>query len=76
MFLKKSTSSAGLQDTMGRTFLHIAAENNKVRIVSFVCRNQSLSWILNMQDYAGNTVRSGRIRSTRITEFGLFHMYI
>ncbi|XP_051182860.1 protein ACCELERATED CELL DEATH 6-like [Lolium perenne] len=55
MFLKKSTSSAGLQDTMGRTFLHIAAENNKVRIVSFVCRNQSLSWILNMQDYAGNT---------------------
>ncbi|XP_071674411.1 uncharacterized protein [Lolium perenne] len=56
MFLKKSTSSAGLQDTMGRTFLHIAAENNKVRIVSFVCRNQSLSWILNMQDYAGNTV--------------------
>ncbi|XP_071674412.1 protein ACCELERATED CELL DEATH 6-like [Lolium perenne] len=55
MFLKKSTSSAGLQDTMGRTFLHIAAENNKVRIVSFVCRNKSLSWILNMQDYAGNT---------------------
>ncbi|XP_047083595.1 protein ACCELERATED CELL DEATH 6-like [Lolium rigidum] len=55
MFLKKSTSSAGLQDTMGRTFLHIAAENNKVRIVSFVCRNQSLSWILNIQDYDGNT---------------------
>ncbi|KAM0904749.1 hypothetical protein ACQ4PT_017754 [Festuca glaucescens] len=55
MFLNKSTSSAGLQDTMGRTFLHIAAENNKVRIVSFVCRNQSLSWILNMQDYDGNT---------------------
>ncbi|KAM0922099.1 hypothetical protein ACQ4PT_006346 [Festuca glaucescens] len=55
MFLNKSPRSAGLQDTMGRTFIHVAAENNKVRIVSFVCRNQSLSWILNMQDYDGNT---------------------
>ncbi|KAM0922100.1 hypothetical protein ACQ4PT_006347 [Festuca glaucescens] len=55
MFLNKSPSSAGLQDTMGRTFLHVAAENNKVRIVSYICRNQSLSWILNMQDYDGNT---------------------
>uniref|UniRef100_A0ACD5TUA7 Uncharacterized protein n=1 Tax=Avena sativa TaxID=4498 RepID=A0ACD5TUA7_AVESA len=55
MFLKKSPSSAGLQGTMGRTFLHVAAEKKQVKIVSFVCRNQSLSWILNMQDSDGNT---------------------
>ncbi|KQJ81813.1 hypothetical protein BRADI_5g03252v3 [Brachypodium distachyon] len=55
MFLNKSPSSAGLHDTKGRTFLHVAAEKKKVGIVSYGCRNQSLSWILNMQDNDGNT---------------------
>lgn len=55
MFLNKSPTSAGLRDSMGRTFLHVAAEKKKVRIVSFVCRNRSLSSILNMQDNDGNT---------------------
>uniref|UniRef100_A0ACD5TTX9 Uncharacterized protein n=1 Tax=Avena sativa TaxID=4498 RepID=A0ACD5TTX9_AVESA len=55
MFLNKSLRSAGLQDTMGRTFLHVAAEKTEVRIVSFVCRNRLLSWILNIQDNDGNT---------------------
>uniref|UniRef100_A0ACD5WRY3 Uncharacterized protein n=2 Tax=Avena sativa TaxID=4498 RepID=A0ACD5WRY3_AVESA len=55
MFLNKSPRSAGLQDTTGRTFLHVAAEKTEVRIVSFVCRNRLLSWILNMQDNDGNT---------------------
>ncbi|XBI76274.1 hypothetical protein VPH35_069533 [Triticum aestivum] len=55
MFINRSPTSASLRDSMGRTFLHVAAEKKKVGIVSFVCRNRSLSWILNMQDNDGNT---------------------
>ena len=67
MFLNKSPRSAGLQDTMGRTFLHVAAGKTKVGIVSFVCRNRLLSSILNMQDNDGNTalhlaIQAGSLR--------------
>jgi ankyrin repeat protein len=72
MFLNKSPSSAGLQDSMGRTFLHVAAENKKVRTVSFVCRNQSLSWILNMQDYDGNTALHQAVQAGSLLMFCAF----
>jgi ankyrin repeat protein len=38
-----------------RTFLHVAVEKERVDIVSYVCLDPSLAWILNMQDNDGNT---------------------
>ncbi|KAL6846402.1 hypothetical protein ACP4OV_023850 [Aristida adscensionis] len=55
MFINKCGSSAGLCDSKGRTFLHVAIQKKRVGIVSFACRNQSLTWILNMRDKDGNT---------------------
>ncbi|KAM3352445.1 hypothetical protein ACQJBY_023977 [Aegilops geniculata] len=69
MFLNKSPSSAGLQDSMGRTFLHVAAEKRKVRIVSSACRNRSLLWILNIQDNDGNTALHLAIQARSLRMF-------
>ncbi|XBI50626.1 hypothetical protein VPH35_114008 [Triticum aestivum] len=55
VFLQKSPSCAGLRDARGRTFLHVAVDKMKIWPVWSACRNQSLSWILNMQDNGGNT---------------------
>ncbi|KAF7092282.1 hypothetical protein CFC21_094781 [Triticum aestivum] len=55
VFLQKSPSCAGLRDARGRTFLHVAVDEMKIWPVWSACRNQSLSWILNMQDNGGNT---------------------
>ncbi|KAG8060337.1 hypothetical protein GUJ93_ZPchr0002g25219 [Zizania palustris] len=56
IFLRWSVSCAGFRDgAKGRTFLHVAVENGRRRVVSYACRNQFLSWILNMQDNDGNT---------------------
>lgn len=54
-FVRMYPSSAGLRDKRGRTFLHVAVENKKVNVVGYACGNQSLAWILNMQDNDGNT---------------------
>ncbi|CAO2189974.1 unnamed protein product [Urochloa humidicola] len=43
-------------DRKGRTFLHVAVENNKTDIVKFVCREPMFMNILNMKkDIDGNT---------------------
>lgn len=55
MFVKECPRSAGLRDTKGRTFLHVAVVKKKAGIVGFACRDRSLAWILNMQDNDGNT---------------------
>ncbi|KAF7087303.1 hypothetical protein CFC21_090502 [Triticum aestivum] len=55
VFLQKSPSCAGLRDARGRTFLHVAVDKMKIWPVWSACRNQSISWILNMQDNGGNT---------------------
>uniref|UniRef100_A0A8I7BFR9 PGG domain-containing protein n=1 Tax=Hordeum vulgare subsp. vulgare TaxID=112509 RepID=A0A8I7BFR9_HORVV len=55
VFLKKFPYKAGLRDSKGRTFLHIAVERNRMTVVSFVCQTPRLAWILNMQDNSGNT---------------------
>ncbi|TVU49812.1 hypothetical protein EJB05_01149, partial [Eragrostis curvula] len=67
-FIGYCPSSAGLRDSRGRTFLHIAAEKEGWKIVTFACRTPSLAWILNMQDTDGNTalhvtVQTGCLRS-------------
>ncbi|CAL5088988.1 unnamed protein product [Urochloa decumbens] len=67
MFLKKCPSSAGLCDTKGRTFLHVAVEKKMMHVVSYACTKGSLTWILNMQDNVGNTalhlaVQAGSLR--------------
>ncbi|KAL5200942.1 hypothetical protein ABZP36_035296 [Zizania latifolia] len=56
IFLRRSPSCAGLRDgAKGRTFLHVAVEKGRACVVSYACRKQLLSWILNMQDSDGNT---------------------
>ncbi|TVU49813.1 hypothetical protein EJB05_01151, partial [Eragrostis curvula] len=67
-FIEYHPSSAGLRDSRGRTFLHIAAKKARRRIVAFACRTSSLAWILNIQDTDGNTalhvaVQSGCLRT-------------
>ena len=54
-FLQKCPNIAGLRDTRGRTFLHIAVEKKRWHVVSQACKTPSLSWIWNMQDNDGNT---------------------
>ncbi|XP_022680033.1 protein ACCELERATED CELL DEATH 6-like [Setaria italica] len=67
MFVEKCPSSAGLCDTKGRTFLHVATEEKQVCVVFYACTNRSLTWILDMQDNEGSTalhlvVQAGSIR--------------
>ncbi|XP_062193522.1 protein ACCELERATED CELL DEATH 6-like [Phragmites australis] len=67
IFLKDCPGSAGLRDTTGRTFLHVAVAKGRRSIVKFACRTPSLAWILNMQDNDGNTalhlaVQDGSLR--------------
>lgn len=54
-FLEICPNIAGLQDTKGRTFLHVAVEKKRWHTVSHACKTPSLSWIWNMQDNDGNT---------------------
>ncbi|CAL4906296.1 unnamed protein product [Urochloa decumbens] len=54
-FLEKFPSSAALRNAKGRTFLHVAIEKRKWKIVFFVCQTSFVEWILNMQDKDGNT---------------------
>jgi ankyrin repeat protein len=46
---------AGLRDSDGRTFVHVAAKNKRHNIVAFACQTPALSTILNKQDSEGNT---------------------
>jgi ankyrin repeat protein len=62
-FLEKCPSSAGLLNSKGRTFLHIAVKKIKWNIVSFVCQTPSVGWILNKQDNNGNTALHLAIKS-------------
>ncbi|XP_062194354.1 protein ACCELERATED CELL DEATH 6-like isoform X1 [Phragmites australis] len=67
IFLKDCPGSAGLRDTTGRTFLHVAVAKSRMSIVKFACQTPSLAWILNMQDNDGNTalhlaVQDGSLR--------------
>ncbi|KAJ1260284.1 hypothetical protein BS78_10G220500 [Paspalum vaginatum] len=46
---------AGLRDSDGRTFVHIAAKKKRYSIVAYACQTPSLATILNKQDNEGNT---------------------
>uniref|UniRef100_A0ACD5YCU8 Uncharacterized protein n=1 Tax=Avena sativa TaxID=4498 RepID=A0ACD5YCU8_AVESA len=54
-FVRQCPDSAGLRNTKGKTFLHVAVEKRSLSVVSYVCTRSSLAWILNMQDNDGNT---------------------
>ncbi|KAL5200903.1 hypothetical protein ABZP36_035257 [Zizania latifolia] len=70
IFLRRSPSCAGLRDgTKGRTFLHVAVEKGRVRVVSYACRKQLLSWILNMQDSDGNTALHLAVKASNLQLF-------
>lgn len=67
-FINKSPTCAGLRDARERTFLHVAVENGN-NIVGYVCRNRSLSWILNMQDKDGNTALHLAVQEGSLSTF-------
>uniref|UniRef100_A0A0E0B276 PGG domain-containing protein n=1 Tax=Oryza glumipatula TaxID=40148 RepID=A0A0E0B276_9ORYZ len=54
-FIRERLEIAGLRDSKGRTFLHVAVERGRWNVVSYACHNQSLARILSMQDNDGNT---------------------
>ncbi|XP_062203236.1 ankyrin repeat-containing protein At2g01680-like [Phragmites australis] len=55
IFLSKYSGCAGLRDSHGRTFLHVAIKNKRYDIVRFACQTPALSSILNKQDNDGNS---------------------
>uniref|UniRef100_J3MW48 PGG domain-containing protein n=1 Tax=Oryza brachyantha TaxID=4533 RepID=J3MW48_ORYBR len=59
VLLDRCPGTAGLQDAMGRTFLHVAVQKRRYRIVSYACGMAGGLLlddpILNMQDKDGNT---------------------
>lgn len=57
VLLTKYPGCAGLRDTRGRTFLHIAVQKRHHNVVKFVCLcwRQSFKSMLNIQDNDGNT---------------------
>uniref|UniRef100_A0A0E0B0Q2 PGG domain-containing protein n=1 Tax=Oryza glumipatula TaxID=40148 RepID=A0A0E0B0Q2_9ORYZ len=55
VLLDKCPGTAGPQDARGRTFLHIAVEKRRHRIVSYACSMPLMDPILNMQDKNGKT---------------------
>ncbi|KAF7067225.1 hypothetical protein CFC21_073140 [Triticum aestivum] len=59
----------GLSDAKGRTFLHVAVENERLQIVLYACQTPGLAWILNMQDNEGNTALHLAIQSRSFTMF-------
>ncbi|XP_047052010.1 ankyrin repeat-containing protein At2g01680-like [Lolium rigidum] len=67
--LQKHPDNAGLRDAKGKTFLHVAVEKARPEIVSFACGNQSLAWILNIQDNDGNTALHLAIQSVSLKMF-------
>ncbi|KAF0914791.1 hypothetical protein E2562_031517 [Oryza meyeriana var. granulata] len=70
ILLEKCLDCAGLPDAKGRTFLHVAVERKRHNIVKFVCRNKTLSWMLNMQDNDGNTAFHLAIQAGDLGIFG------
>lgn len=55
IFVTRYSGCAGLRDTDGRTFLHVAVKNKRYNIVAYACQTPALSSILNKQDNEGNT---------------------
>uniref|UniRef100_A0A0A8Z805 PGG domain-containing protein n=1 Tax=Arundo donax TaxID=35708 RepID=A0A0A8Z805_ARUDO len=55
VLLTKCPGCAGLRDSRGRTFLHMAVEKKSQNIVKFVCLRPEFESILNIQDNQGNT---------------------
>uniref|UniRef100_A0ACD5YF64 Uncharacterized protein n=1 Tax=Avena sativa TaxID=4498 RepID=A0ACD5YF64_AVESA len=68
-FLLKCPDSAGLRDAKGKTFLHVAIEQGELDIVSYVCGNPCVAWILNMQDNDGNTALHLAIQARKFRMF-------
>uniref|UniRef100_A0A0E0B268 PGG domain-containing protein n=1 Tax=Oryza glumipatula TaxID=40148 RepID=A0A0E0B268_9ORYZ len=54
-FIRERPETAGLRDSKGRTFLHVAVDRGRWNVVVYACRTRSLARILNMQDNDGNT---------------------
>ncbi|KAF7087133.1 hypothetical protein CFC21_090351 [Triticum aestivum] len=69
MFAKKYPSSAGLRDSNGRTFLHIAVQKKKRGLVDFASKNHSLRWVLNMRDNGGDTALHLAVQAGSLTIF-------
>jgi ankyrin repeat protein len=55
VLVTKFPGCAGLHDSDGRTFVHVAAKKKRYSIVAYACQTPALSMILNKQDNEGNT---------------------
>ncbi|CAD6269083.1 unnamed protein product [Miscanthus lutarioriparius] len=55
VLVTKFPDCAGLHDSDGRTFVHVAAKKKRYSIVAYACQTPALSTILNKQDNEGNT---------------------
>ncbi|RLN41199.1 hypothetical protein C2845_PM01G34300 [Panicum miliaceum] len=76
LLLETCPDSATLRDGKGRTFLHVAAEEEQHDVVQYVCETPQFSSILNAQDKNGDTplhraVHAGNVAIFRYLSFGI-----
>jgi ankyrin repeat protein len=67
--LQECPDCATLRDGQGRTFLHVAAEDYKYRVVKYACRIADVSSILNAQDNDGDTALHKAVRAGNLAVF-------
>ncbi|WVZ50909.1 hypothetical protein U9M48_002115 [Paspalum notatum var. saurae] len=67
--LRRCRDCATLRDCKGRTFLHVAAEEECGNVVEYICQAPDLSSILNAQDKDGQTALHGAVRAGNVAVF-------
>ncbi|RLM54593.1 hypothetical protein C2845_PM10G01160 [Panicum miliaceum] len=69
LLLETCPDSATLRDGKGRTFLHVAAEEERQDVVQYVCEMPQYSSILNAQDKNGDTPLHRAVRAGNVAIF-------
>ncbi|CAL5034052.1 unnamed protein product [Urochloa decumbens] len=69
MLLQRCPDCATLRDVKGRTFLHVAVEKGRHRVVKYVCNEPGLSSILNAQENNGDTALHSSVRAGNVAVF-------
>ncbi|CAL5029022.1 unnamed protein product [Urochloa decumbens] len=69
MLMQRCPDCATLRDAKGRTFLHVAVEKGRYKVVKHVCNEPGLSSILNAQDNHGDTALHSSVRAGNVAVF-------
>ncbi|TVU22888.1 hypothetical protein EJB05_32609, partial [Eragrostis curvula] len=69
ILLQRCPDCATLRDAKGRTFLHVAVEEEKYTVVQYACRTPEFSLILNVQDNEGDTALHRAVEVGNLTVF-------